>query len=289
MQRIDGVTSELAYALEMVEAEVWGDWLDAAPPRIAEQLRIGVCRVGGAVAGAVPGADVLMCNRVVGLGIPDAASDVLIDELLAWYESADVSRWMVQWSPAAAPKGAPDLLRACGFYHHSNWMKLFRTARSPLPQAQTSLRVERVGGERREEFASILAAAFGFGKDIGEWCAAVVDRPGWRAYMSFDGDVPTGVGAWYHHGATAWLGFGATHPEQRQRGSQSALTVARLRDADALGCKLAVVETAEDRPDKPAPSFRNMRRLGFEVAYARANYVMVAGSEGTGIIAERTR
>jgi hypothetical protein len=33
------------------------------------------------------------------------------------------------------------------------------------------------------------------------------------------------------------------------------------------------VETAEDTVQRDAPSFRNMQRLGFEVAYARPNYL----------------
>jgi hypothetical protein len=43
--------------------------------------------------------------------------------------------------------------------------------------------------------------------------------------------------------------------------------------ATKLGCSLIVVETAEQTKDKPAPSFCNMRRFGFEVAYARPNYI----------------
>ena len=32
-------------------------------------------------------------------------------------------------------------------------------------------------------------------------------------------------------------------------------------------------ETAEDTITRDAPSFRNLRRLGFEVAYRRPNYI----------------
>jgi hypothetical protein len=34
-------------------------------------------------------------------------------------------------------------------------------------------------------------------------------------------------------------------------------------------------QTAEDTVSRDAPSFRNLRRLGFEVAYARPNYLWV--------------
>lgn len=287
MQSMQGATSDLASTLELVEAEVWADWLAAAPPAVAERLGIRTLRTGNGVAGAAPATDVLMCNRVVGLGVREPATQGAIDELLAFFEAANVARWMVQWCPGAQPRNMPDLLRACGFYHHNNWMKLYRTVGNPLPEVQTDLRVQRIGGERRDDCAAILGVAFGFDADIAEWCASVLDRPGWRAYMSFDGDTPVGVAAFYRRGATAWFGFGATHPEYRQRGSQSALTAMRIREAEELGCKLIVVETAEDRPDKPAPSFRNMQRFGFEVAYARPNYVMLAGAPGTGVIAER--
>ena len=41
----------------------------------------------------------------------------------------------------------------------------------------------------------------------------------------------------------------------------------RLCDGARLGCEWFVTETGQDRPDKPNPSFHNMLRTGFKVAY----------------------
>ena len=40
-----------------------------------------------------------------------------------------------------------------------------------------------------------------------------------------------------------------------------------------MGCKYIVVETVEDKPDKPSASNRNMKRFGFELTYLRQNYI----------------
>jgi hypothetical protein len=40
---------------------------------------------------------------------------------------------------------------------------------------------------------------------------------------------------------------------------------------------MLVVETAEDTPEKGAPSFRNMLRFGFQVAYVRPNFIYTNG------------
>ncbi|MCP4685890.1 MAG: hypothetical protein GY867_10655 [bacterium] len=47
----------------------------------------------------------------------------------------------------------------------------------------------------------------------------------------------------------------------------------RIDDAIAQGCKHLVVETAEETHERSAPSYSNMLRFGFEVAYFRPNYL----------------
>jgi len=46
-----------------------------------------------------------------------------------------------------------------------------------------------------------------------------------------------------------------------------------MNDALTAGCKYVVEETAEDKPDKPSASNRNMYRFGFKLAYTRPNYI----------------
>jgi ribosomal protein S18 acetylase RimI-like enzyme len=60
----------------------------------------------------------------------------------------------------------------------------------------------------------------------------------------------------------------ATAPEHRRRGVQNALLAARLADAAAAGCEVAVVTT------QPASkSHENAQRQGFELLYTRAVWV----------------
>jgi GNAT superfamily N-acetyltransferase len=91
--------------------------------------------------------------------------------------------------------------------------------------------------------------------------------------MAFDSDLPVATGAMYVDGAYAWIDFAATLAEYRGRGAQTSLLAQRVRDAAKLGCQWLVVETAQELPDKPAPSYRNMVRHGFVEAYVRPNYL----------------
>jgi len=40
-----------------------------------------------------------------------------------------------------------------------------------------------------------------------------------------------------------------------------------------LGCRWFVSETAASTPEKPSPSYQNMVRGGFELAYLRPDFV----------------
>jgi hypothetical protein len=54
---------------------------------------------------------------------------------------------------------------------------------------------------------------------------------------------------------------------------QGAMFARRIADGLALGCQWFVTETGEDRPEDPNPSYHNMLRSGFKLAYLRRNYV----------------
>lgn len=87
-----------------------------------------------------------------------------------------------------------------------------------------------------------------------------------RAYFAWiDGEPAGGGGMYYdleHRGVE--LGGASTRPSFRRRGVQRALIEARLADARALGCDVALVLT-----DPGSNSQRNLARAGFRLAYTK--------------------
>ncbi|MER6159534.1 hypothetical protein ABT147_28960 [Streptomyces sp. NPDC001868] len=75
------------------------------------------------------------------------------------------------------------------------------------------------------------------------------------------------------NGACAHMFAGATLPDARGRGAQSALLAARLRAAPAEGCRWIVAETGVEGPGEHNPSLRNLVRAGFEPMYDRPDWL----------------
>jgi GNAT superfamily N-acetyltransferase len=89
----------------------------------------------------------------------------------------------------------------------------------------------------------------------------------------FDGETSVAGGALFVKGDVGWLGIASTLPAHRRHGAQGALMARRIRDAVELGCRWVVTETGEDTPEHPNPSYHNMLRTGFVLAYQRPNYI----------------
>jgi GNAT superfamily N-acetyltransferase len=145
----------------------------------------------------------------------------------------------------------------------------------PLPDGNREVAIEVADATHAIAWATILEHSFGHGDASIEWQASTVGRPRWTHYLASLEGLPVGCAAMFVDGDTALFSFAGTLETHRGRGIQSALIARRMRDAAQLGCAWAVVETAEDRPEKPAPSYRNLRRLGFELLYLRPNWVKV--------------
>lgn len=263
----------LASRLELIEAAAWADLFQSANAADVRALDLSVGLVGSTVMMAAAETDVLALNRAVGLGahMPVAAPE--LDAVMAFFADAGSPRYFIQVSPTAEPTTLHDELLDRGFRHHNNWVKLVRFTRA-LPHVRTDLKVERLASDRADIFASALPTAFDWPEAMAGPFARTVGRSPWHHYAAYDGDEPVAVAAMFVVGDTAYLGPAVTQPDHRGRGAQSALIARRLHDAAALGATLAVTETAEERPERPVvQSYRNMRRLGFEVAYVRPNYL----------------
>jgi GNAT superfamily N-acetyltransferase len=207
-----------------------------------------------------------MFNRAAGLGLDEPATEGALDEILAFL---DGTRAYISVAPDAQPTELPEWLAARGLILGYGWTKFTRPAADP-PQARTDLRAERV--ETGEAFGPAAARGFEVPELFADWLAALPGRDGWHCFVAFDGDEPAGAGALYVTGKVGWLGVGATVPEHRGKGSQSALIAKRIETAAELGCNVLVTETGKPIEGRPGPSYRNLVRAGFEPAYVRLNY-----------------
>jgi len=267
------VSRDLAHRLEEIEAAAWGDLYRDLPQPVARKCGIRTRSFGTAAAVAAAEVDVLAFNRVLGLGAQSRPlTPRAVDALLDWYRAAGVRRFFVQPGPYTPPETLARL-EARGFRRYNRWLKLWRDLEPP-PPSRTDLRIEAAGPERGEDIARIFAASFGWPERVVPWVAARVGRPPWRHYVALDGERVVAAAALFLAPSGASMGPAATLPEARCRGAQQAFLERRLRDAADQGRGCLSVETAEPLPDRPVASLRNLLRQGFQIAYARTNWIL---------------
>lgn len=272
MKADDEVSLDLARALERCEIEEWEDIYRAATTKSAAACGVSLRREGSAAIFSASGLNALALNRVVGLGLGETATDAALERIIEHFAHAGVLRFFVQRCPVPTTDDLHHLLIRRGFRLYNHWVKLHRGVEAPRA-CVTDLRLECIDARHAEAFGEIVATSFEWPPCTAPWVARTVGRAGWRHYMAFDGDTPVATGALFAMGGLGGLNFGCTLPESRGRGAQGALIARRIHDAATLGCTRLVAETADDTPERSSPSYRNMLRFGFEVAYHRPNYL----------------
>jgi GNAT superfamily N-acetyltransferase len=272
------VMPESIVALEVAEMEAIADLYRAAGPDVVTNCGLSVREVGDAVLIAVSSFDVLALNRLIGLGLRSSPSDAALAEAMRAIEQTGSPRCFVPVAPTGASDDLGVRLEQLGLRRYNNWVRLRRSLDDvprPSDSFATPLEVRRIGSDHADVFGRLVATAFDYPPALAPVASQTISRPHWHHYLAFEGDTPIASAAMYVAGSAAWFGFAATDAEHRKRGGQQALIVRRLHDAADAGCKWVSVETAEDTVTRDAPSFRNLRRLGFEVAYRRPNYLWV--------------
>ena len=260
--------------LEWYEMTCWPTWYAAASRKLEMDLGLRLLDFHGAQVAISSRLDTILFNRVLGLGNEQPITEEGLDQIVQLYRGAGAPRCFIQVSPAAEPAELPVWLRARGFNPIEPWAKLKRGIHD-IPDAPTIARIDEISAEDPDAAAAFgyaVQSVFAYPVETAAWFTALVGRPGWRHYLAYDGGTTVGAAALFLHDDWASLEIGVVLPEARQRGVHSALIARRMRDAAAAGCHLLTMETSAESEGNRAQSFRNARRLGFEVAYFRQNW-----------------
>lgn len=266
---------ELERLFEPIERRLYLDLYKALPDAVARDCGISWTEDDGALRLTCESVDHPFLNRVMGVPGRNGEIEAWVESVTEHYRSAGVSRWMVQVAPTDLLPDVADAFTAAGVVPLRGWAKhagRVERIEPPAAAADCDLRVESIGREWAEAWASVVMPAFGFPEGSGTWVGATVGRPGWRHYIAIDGDEPAAAAALFVAGGIGSLSFAATRPEYRRRGAQSALIARRIRDARRLGLEWLVAETDDELPDKPNPSYHNVERAGLPARYVRTNW-----------------
>jgi hypothetical protein len=273
---------ELTDALERIERDAWADMVAAAPPAFASAIGLSAERRGDALLLGLPAVPFVLFNRAFGFAAGGAAfedatkADDAEDPFARHFAALGSKHWAVQVAPSAlSPKAAAWLRRRGYAPSGADWAKFVRGRASP-PRIETALRVVEAGAERAADFARAVREGYGMPPPFEAWLAALAGRPGWRAYVAYDGARPVAGGLVHIAGETAWLGVAATIASARGRGGQSTIMAARIAAALEAGCRIIATETGVPTPQDPNPSCDNMWRCGFRPLYLRGNYARAA-------------
>ncbi|HET6220549.1 MAG TPA: hypothetical protein VFE11_00225, partial [Dongiaceae bacterium] len=153
------------------------------------------------------------------------------------------------------------------------WVK-FSRGEAPAPMPPTSLEIAEAKPGDAMDFAQAVVAGFGMPPTLAPWLAAIVGRKGWHAYVARDNGKAVGGAAMFLADGRAWLGIGAVQASARRRGGQGGLLARRIADGLAHGARWFATETGKPLPGEPHPSFSNIQRAGFTIAYERANWTL---------------
>ena len=253
--------------IEAIEQAACADMYAAAPASVADKLGLESCSIDDGLLLISRRLDNLVFNRLVGFGVKMPVREAGIDQAIRAFQGAGVHSWVIQVAPGTDVLS--HVLAARGFSQHPRtWAKFVRPP-EPTAVAPTDLTVREIGCAEADRFGAVASEGFGLPPDAAGWVAAIVGRPRWRCFLATDGTQAVAGGAAFIDGNSAWLGLGATVPSHRGRGAQSALLTAHL--AATAGAELVTTETGIPLQGEASPSYNNIQRAGFKLAYKRPN------------------
>jgi hypothetical protein len=259
--------------LDRCEQRFWREIWESTPDAVAEAHLVEIGRFGPIQVTVVAHLRrVSVLNLILGASEPGAVTDGHLAEATNWAEARGAGGYVPITPGLPEAEAAQAWLSSHCFEPAYAWMKFVRDAHPPRFAAPEDVEVVEI--DRAEEAPFGAIAALGF--DLPAWTAALFanlpEREAWRCYIARLNGEPRACAAMLLDEGIAEFGIAATLEGARGRGCQLALLHRRILDAAAAGCHTLFVETGERVPGRPAASYRNILRAGFEEAYLRPNW-----------------
>jgi hypothetical protein len=260
--------------LEKIEIDAWRDYCAAAPAVFAENTGLETVELDGPMLALCRRVDHYQFNRLLGGGLGTDIEGASLATAAGRFREAGLKNGYLQIAPG--PRAAALALKAAALGLkplERTWVKFSRGAAS-APRPSTSLDIAEVRPEEAMVFARAVVAGFGMPEQLAPWLAGIVGRRGWHAYVARDAGAAVGGAAMFVDGGRAWFGIGAVQAAARRKGGQGALLARRIADGLERGVRWFATETGKPLPGELHPSFSNIQRAGFSIAYERANWTL---------------
>lgn len=267
--------------IEQAEGESYADFEAAAPAAARATLGARQLRIGGGVALAMPNDPSNFWSRALGLGFAEPVTARLLERVIGFYREQAMSAATLQIAPQALPPDWPDICAQLDISDAgSAVVKLVGDLGTVVPHSRgaaarldAGLRVAKVTAPQAREWAQVTFKVFGLPMEPHlEMAIGCVGRPGWHTFAVFEGSVIVATASLHTFDGVGHLLGGATLPEARGRGAQSALIAARAVAAQEAGCAWLIGEAGAEARGEHNPSLHNMLRAGMSARYQRKNW-----------------
>ncbi|MER7247378.1 GNAT family N-acetyltransferase [Kribbella sp. NPDC000426] len=261
---------------EQTEIAAYVDFVAGAPSSVRETLGISSRRIGDVQALVLREDPSGFFNRAGGFASTESVTVETLTEVCEFFRAEGLSAGGFAIAPSLLPSDWSATAAKVNLSEGTRYVKLGCEIETALAGADSDsgLRVDLVEPDQAQEFATVMMDTFGFTTPaMVDLTASCVGRTNWQQYAAWDGDEIVAVGSIFVNGDCADMFGGATVPGARGRGAQSALLAARLRGAQAAGCRWMVAETGAEAPGVHNTSLHNMQRAGFERLYDRVTWV----------------
>jgi ribosomal protein S18 acetylase RimI-like enzyme len=263
----------LAERIERAEAGLLAGASEAARRRRPEAGGFVIPIAGGLATFAEDGSPF---NKVAGLGFGGVPSRAALDEIEQAFAACGAP---VQVELAHVGDPAIGALLTERGYRLVSFENVLGLAITGEPDRLTppGIEVRRSGDEEFESWLDVVIDGFShpdaqgvpsheyFPREVIAGAERDFAAAGVVRYAAWRGGVMAGGGSFRPAEGLAQLTGAATAPAHRRRGVQTALLSARLADAAAAGCDIAVVTTQPG-----SRSQQNVQRRGFDLLYTRA-------------------